>query len=85
MFGLFGKKRKKEKSRPVISDLDGNVLTHGDTVMSLRYELGECKVLETETGWLYESIKGGEQVSWVKMIDASTERQKVKKIAVEES
>lgn len=51
--------------------------------MSLRYELGECKVLETDTGWMYEAIDGGHQVSWVKMIDASTERQKVKKIEVE--
>jgi len=82
MFGLF-KKREKKKSSPILSDLEGNALIAGDKVVSLRYDLGECLILETESGLVYESKDTGKQVSWVKMIDASTERQKVKKIQIE--
>lgn len=63
-----------------MADIEGHDLFAGDKVVSLRYELGESILLETELGLVYESISSGEQVSWVKMIDASTERQKVKKI-----
>ena len=83
MFGLFKKRGKKKKAR-VLADLDGNALIAGDHVVSMRYELGDCMILETEKGLVYESIKTGAQVSWVKMIDASTDRQKVKKINKEE-
>jgi hypothetical protein len=79
MFGLF-KKKVKKKSPPVLADVDGNALGAGDQVLSLRYDLGECTLMESETGLIYKSKDSGEQVSWVKMIDASTERQKVKKI-----
>ena len=61
-------------------DLDDNPLSVGDTVMSLRYELGECRIVESEQGVEYESIESGERVSWVRMIDAATERQKVRKL-----
>lgn len=78
MFGLF-KKNKKEKL-PRLTDIDDNPLAAGDLVDVLRYELGKCKLVVVEESYFYESLKSGEQVSWLKMIDASTDRQKVKKI-----
>ncbi|MEN8247719.1 MAG: hypothetical protein ABFS32_02205 [Bacteroidota bacterium] len=69
-------KRKKEKE---LHDLDGNLLKIGDFVLSLRYDLGECKIIKTEEGIKYQSVETGQMVSWLKMIDASTERQKVKR------
>ena len=74
MFGLL-KKKKKEIS---LSDLDGNRLKDGDIVLSLRYDLGECKLMKTEDGYEYQSLATEEKVSWLKMIDAATEYQKVK-------
>ena len=79
MFGLFKKKEKREKL-PKLLDLEGNPLTPGDEVMSMRYNLGKCRINATENGVEYESIETGEKVSWVKMIDASTDNQKVKKV-----
>ena len=61
-------------------DLDDNPLTAGDEVISLRYELGKCLIVQTEDGLEYESVETGERVSWVRMIDAATERQKVRKV-----
>jgi len=49
-------------------------------VMSLRYDLGECRIIMTETGYAYESLKTGEQVHYAKMIDAGTGYQKVRKL-----
>jgi len=72
MFGLF--KKKKELT---LLDLNGNQLKEGDIVRSLRYELGDCRLIKTENGFDYESLKDGTKVSWHKMIDAATERQKV--------
>ncbi len=63
-----------------MADLNGNVLKEGDMVESLRYNLGECKLLKTDNGYEYESIGSGEKVSWAKMVDAATENQKVRKI-----
>jgi hypothetical protein len=74
MFGLF----KKKQSISLI-DLDGNPIVDGDIVESLRYDLGECRVFKTENGFDYESLKDGNRTSWLKMIDAATERQKVRK------
>ncbi len=68
----------------MLSDLDGNQLQTGDQVFSFRYDLGECIIVESENGVQYESLASGEKVSWVKMIDAATERQKVKKILKED-
>ena len=79
MFGLF-KRRKDAKSQPQMLDLDDNPLAAGDEVMSLRYDLGKCTLVETEQGLEYESLETGERVSWVRMIDAATERQKVRKV-----
>lgn len=80
MFGLFGKKKKKQQ----LKDYDGNPIKVGDKVHSLRYELGDSILVEGEKGIEYESIKTGKRVSYVWMIDAHTENQKVRKISGEE-
>ena len=74
MLNFFKKKKEQE-----LYDLEGNLLKEGDLVLSLRYDLGECKIMKTEEGFEYYSLETGESVSWVKMIDAATTRQKVKK------
>jgi hypothetical protein len=75
MFGLF----KKKKKELILFDLEGNPLVEGDIVLSLRYDMGECKLVKTENGFEYQSIDGDTKVTWLKMIDAATERQKVRK------
>ena len=65
---------------PPLTDLDNKPLKEGDIVFSHRYELGECKIITTENGIEYESISSGKRVSWLRMIDASTEKQKVNKV-----
>lgn len=79
MFRLFGKKKKVI----TLYDFDGNALKEGDLVESLRYDMGECKLTFTEGVFEYEATKTGKKVNWLKMIDASTERQKVR--IIEES
>lgn len=79
MAGIFSKKSKRNKLRFV--DLEGQPLKEGDTVLSLRYDLGECRILNSEKGIVYESLSSGEKVSYVKMIDAATGYQKVRKIS----
>ena len=79
MFGLF-KKKKQEPGLPVLKDLENTPLTEGDFVEALLYDLGKCKLLVIDNSYVYESVATGEKVSWLKMIDASTENQKVKKI-----
>ncbi|GAJ22064.1 unnamed protein product, partial [marine sediment metagenome] len=37
-------------------------------------------VFFTDEGYVYESLETGKRVNWAKMIDASTENQKVRKI-----
>lgn len=73
MFGLF----KKKKKEIALSDLEGNRLKDGDIVLSLRYDLGECRLVKTDSGYEYQSLSTDEKVSWLRMIDAVTERQKV--------
>lgn len=80
MFQFFKKNNARKKKQPKLADLDGNPLKEGDIVESLRYELGKCKILVSEEGYIYESIDTGKQVNWAKMIDATTENQKVRKI-----
>lgn len=82
MFGLF--KKKEEDKLPQLTDLNNHPLTAGDLVEVLRYDLGKSKLILVDNNYYYESIKNGEQVSWLKMIDASSDRQKVKKIIIEE-
>jgi len=76
--GLF--KRKKGKSKIQFADLEGQSLKAGDHVMSHRYDMGECRIVETDTGLAYQSLATGQQVSYVKMIDAATGYQKVKRL-----
>ena len=85
MFNWFKKgKRNNDKPKlPALMDLNNQPIQEGDIVESLRYDLGRCKVNRVENGYEYESLKSGDKVSWVKMIDASTENQKVKKIIEE--
>lgn len=80
MFGLFKKKPKKKKSNVQFVDLNGNSLSEGDKVVSLRYELGECVIIIGDDGFEYESVESKKRVNWALMIDAATERQKVEKI-----
>ena len=76
--GLFN--RKNSRSRVQFVDMEGQILKEGDHVMSFRYDLGECKIVMTESGMAYESISTGEQASYVRMIDAATGNQKVKRL-----
>jgi hypothetical protein len=78
MTSLFN--RRKKKSRIKFYDFDGQPLKEGDIVLSLRYDLGECRIIMTENGYAYESIKTGERVNYAKMIDAGTGYQKVRKL-----
>jgi hypothetical protein len=78
MSGLF-KKTKKSGGEVRFADIDGIPLKEGDIVQSLRYDLGRCRIVKTDTGLAYESLENGEQVSWAKMIDAATKNQKVRK------
>uniref|UniRef100_UPI0040480235 hypothetical protein n=1 Tax=Roseivirga sp. TaxID=1964215 RepID=UPI0040480235 len=76
MFGLF-KKKPKEKQLPNLLDLNGNPIVEGSIVTSLRYDLGDCKVELEGLDYFYVSIEKGERVSYVRMVDAITENQKV--------
>ena len=76
MFGLF-KKKHKEKQPPKLLDLNGNPIVEGSIVTSLRYDLGDCKVELEGLDYFYVSIEKGERVSYVRMVDAITENQKV--------
>ncbi|QNL21786.1 hypothetical protein HZR84_07500 [Hyphobacterium sp. CCMP332] len=74
MFKLFKKRSKKLSS---LEDLNGEPLKDGSKVKSLRYELDVCTLVREGEDWLYVSEKSGQKVSYIKMIDASTKRQKV--------
>ena len=76
MFNFF--KRKKKEEKPLL-DIDGNLLQEGDEVDAQRYELGLCKLIKENDQYFYESLESGKKIHWAKMIDAITERQKVKK------
>jgi len=80
MFGLFKKGKDKKRKDNQLVDLNGNSLNLGDEVLSHRYELGKCIMVEGENGIEYESIASKKRVNWTLMIDAVTERQKVEKI-----
>ena len=76
--GLF--KRSKGNSKIQFADIEGQAMKAGDHVMSHRYDMGECRIVETDEGLAYESLATGQQVSYAKMIDAATGFQKVKKL-----
>jgi len=74
MFRLLKKKRQK------LQDIDGRELKTGDKVMLLRYDMGVCTLERGENGWVYKSTETGLEVSYARMFDAHTKRQKVRKI-----
>jgi len=74
-FRFFNNKKKKP-----LQDINGNVIVPGDKVDCLRYEMGECMLIECENGYEYESLQTGNKVSYAKMIDAATGFQKVRKL-----
>lgn len=80
MLGWF-KKKDKKKTAPQLLDIDGIPLEPGDKVEVLRYELGECELTLEGLHYYYVSESSGEKVSYAKMIDASTEQQKVRKVS----
>ncbi len=80
MFRFLKKKQKKNKSNIDFIDINGEFLKEGDKVFSYRYELGECIIKRCDNGFEYESIENKKKVNWSLMVDAATERQKVKKI-----
>lgn len=85
MLDFFRRRKKSDSSSqsktPVLSDLHQQPLVEGDTVESLRYDLGICRVVMTDKGLAYRSVESGRVVSWHLMVDASTDLQKVRKVA----
>ena len=80
MFQFFKNKFSRGKQLEM-KDLDGNDLRNGDMVNALRYDLGVCKISKDQHGFVYDSIETKKQVSWVKMVDATTKFQKVRIIS----
>ena len=80
MFGLFGKKQETKKPTVQFIDMNGNKLSEGDIVLSYRYDLGKCVIVNGTDGFEYESLESKKRVNWSRMIDAVNERQKVEKI-----
>lgn len=81
MSGLFSsRKNRSGTDKPRFADLEGNPLKEGDVVLSLRYDLGESRIIRTDKGMVYESVQTGTRVAWDKMIDAATGNQKVRKL-----
>jgi hypothetical protein len=81
MVALFSfRKNKSDRKKPRFADLDGNPLKEGDVVLSLRYDLGEARIIRTDKGLEYESVGTGTRVAWDRMIDAATGNQKVRKL-----
>ncbi|MDX2246722.1 MAG: hypothetical protein SF052_08110 [Bacteroidia bacterium] len=82
MFKFFKNSSNGNSKKPAIPfvDINGVPLAEGDKVESLRYNLGQCIIVSAETGYVYESLETGEQVSYLKMVDAATTFQKVKKL-----
>ena len=77
MTALFS---RKPKSKIQFADFEGQPLKEGDIVMSMRYDLGESRIIKTEEGMAYESLSSGETVGYAKMIDAASGYQKVRKL-----
>ncbi len=79
MFNLF-KKKPKEKQPPQLVDMEGVPILEGDEVIAHRYELGKCKVELEGLQFFYVSLHSGQKISYVRMIDAITGHQKVRKV-----
>ncbi|MEZ4775971.1 MAG: hypothetical protein R3D00_22525 [Bacteroidia bacterium] len=82
MFKFFKRNSNGDSQKPTLQfvDINGVPLAPGDKVESLRYDLGQCIIVRGETGYDYESLETGERVSYLKMVDAATSFQKVRKI-----
>jgi len=83
MFGWFKKKKEQAGSSVRLLDLNQQPLFDGDRVECLRYEMGESYLRanpEKKGDFYYESAKTGAKVSFLKMIDARSGFQKVRKI-----
>jgi len=83
MFKFFrrnGNGKQSQAQSIKLVDIEGTPLTGGDLVMSLRYDLGTCRLVQIEKGYEYESLSSGEKVSYLRMVDAATTFQKVRKI-----
>ncbi|MGM0549879.1 MAG: hypothetical protein ACQESW_02250 [Bacteroidota bacterium] len=74
MFHLLKKRRQK------LFDIEGQELKDGDKVMVLRYDMGVCTLLNTGKSWVYRSDETGQEMSYARMFDAYTKRQKVRKL-----
>ena len=72
--------RRNPKSKVRFCDFEGQPLKEGDIVMSMRYDLGESRIIKTEEGLAYESLSSGQVIGYAKMIDAATGYQKVRKL-----
>ena len=84
MFKFFRRNNKNGKGdgpKPLrMVDIEGIPLSEGDIVESLRYELGKCRIVSGDGGMQYESLETGKKVHYLKMVDAATSFQKVKKL-----
>ena len=82
MFDLFKKRSGNGKKPPLpeLYDLNDKQLQVGDKVESLRYELGKSELILEDGQYYYHSLETGKKVIWLKMVDAITEKQKVKKL-----
>lgn len=82
MFNFFKKKPQEAPKTPLpeLADINQFPLQEGDLVEALRYDLGKCRLVRLEKGYAYESLNTGERVSWLRMVDAITQLQKVRKI-----
>jgi hypothetical protein len=82
LFDFFKKSNGTARKEPVLemTDMYNNPLQEGDTVEAMRYDLGRCKVVKAEKGFEYESLATGQRVSYLRMVDAITGFQKVKKV-----
>lgn len=76
----FLKKKPKKKEPPELIDMAGNLIQEGDVVISERYELGTCDVTLEGLQFFYVSQDSEKSVSYVKMVDAISGNQKVRKI-----
>lgn len=83
MWNLFRKKRENRRQGAdalLFVDIYGESLAEGDLVEALRYNLGDSRIVQGEAGWEYESVETGERVSYLRMIDAATKQQKVRRL-----
>jgi hypothetical protein len=83
MFNFFRKNRSNGQAQPPalqMVDINGEPLAEGDWVESLRYDLGTCRIVAGEHGLEYESVDNGKRVSYLRMVDAATTFQKVRRI-----